>query len=150
MVAALSPHRSHRFACSDACRVGAIAAGPSPVLLPPDGPSDLPGQLVLDAALLRRYRWERPDDPEVPATADQRDWLGTPIGSVAGAAGAIAQQLAPIRSRQTLLSSYRREAHHTPALRLAYAVRWLALAQGMPFGLIAHRRGRRTAGTRTR
>lgn len=129
MVEALSPHRSQRFACSDACRAGAIARGPFPVLLPPDGPSDLPAQLVLDAALLRQYRSERPDDPEIPAADDARDWLGGPIGPVAGAAAAFVGQLAPIRSRQALLSSYCREAHQPPALRLAYAIRWLALAR---------------------
>ena len=42
---------------------------------------------------------------------------------------AILGQLAPIRSRIALLSSWERESLRGPALRLAYAIVWLRLAQ---------------------
>jgi hypothetical protein len=41
----------------------------------------------------------------------------------------IVGQLAPIRSRDTLLSSWARESRHASAVRLAYAIVWLRLAQ---------------------
>lgn len=41
----------------------------------------------------------------------------------------IVVQLAPIRSRLGLLSSWAREAHRDPQTRLAYAIVWLRLAQ---------------------
>ena len=149
MVEAMSPHWSHQLACSDDSRVGAIAAGPRPVLLPPRGPGDLPGQLLHDVALLLGYR--SADHADTGAIGDEdggRDWAGVPLGSLGQAAEHIARQLDPVRSRQSLLSSYLREAAHPPELRLAYAMVWLALgrhgAPGLP-GLIARRRGRRTA-----
>lgn len=40
----------------------------------------------------------------------------------------IVAQLAPIRSRIALLSSWERESHRGPALRLGYAIVWLRLA----------------------
>ena len=42
---------------------------------------------------------------------------------------AIVGQLAPIRSRLALLSSWDRESHRGSAVRLAYAIVWLRLAQ---------------------
>ena len=42
---------------------------------------------------------------------------------------AIVEQLAPIRSRLTLLSSWERESHRPSPVRLAYAIVWLRLAQ---------------------
>ena len=42
---------------------------------------------------------------------------------------AIVGQLAPIRSRLALLSSWERESRHGSAVRLAYAIVWLRLAQ---------------------
>lgn len=39
----------------------------------------------------------------------------------------IVAQLAPIRSRIALLSSWERESHRGPALRLGYAIVWLRL-----------------------
>jgi hypothetical protein len=42
---------------------------------------------------------------------------------------AIVAHLAPIRSRIALLSSWERESRRGPALRLAYAIVWLRLAQ---------------------
>ncbi len=42
---------------------------------------------------------------------------------------AIVGQLAPIRSRLALLSSWERESHRGSAERLAYAIVWLRLAQ---------------------
>lgn len=41
----------------------------------------------------------------------------------------IVGQLAPIRSRLALLSSWERESRHGSAVRLAYAIVWLRLAQ---------------------
>jgi hypothetical protein len=43
--------------------------------------------------------------------------------------GAIVGQLAPIRSRVALLSSWERESQRGSAVRLAYAIVWLRLAQ---------------------
>ncbi|MEX1173839.1 MAG: hypothetical protein WEG56_14685 [Chloroflexota bacterium] len=65
--------------------------------------------------------------------------------------GAIRQQLAPLRSRAALVESYGREASHvtvdgrapggesTPAtpLQVAYAIRWLELAEPLPLTPIA-------------
>jgi hypothetical protein len=42
---------------------------------------------------------------------------------------AFVAQLAPIRSRIALLSSWQRESSRGPSLRLAYAIVWLRLAQ---------------------
>lgn len=42
---------------------------------------------------------------------------------------AIVGQLAPIRSRLALLSSWGRESHRGSAVRLGYAIVWLRLAQ---------------------
>src|ERR1043165_8323742 len=41
---------------------------------------------------------------------------------------AIVRQLGPIRTRASLLSSWVRESRHSPSVRLAYAIAWLALA----------------------
>jgi len=41
----------------------------------------------------------------------------------------IVRQLAPIRSRDMLLSSWARESRHASAVRLAYAIVWLSLAR---------------------
>jgi hypothetical protein len=41
----------------------------------------------------------------------------------------IVGQLGPIRSRVGLLSSWERESRHDAAVRLAYAIVWLRLAQ---------------------
>jgi hypothetical protein len=41
----------------------------------------------------------------------------------------IVGQLAPIRSRVALMSSWERESRHASAVRLAYAIVWLRLAQ---------------------
>ena len=153
MVEAMSPHWSRQLACSDDCRVGAIAAGPRPVLLPPRGPGDLPDQLLQDVERLRTIRSSDGPDSTLAHDGDaEREWAGVPIGLLTLAAERIARQLEPVRTRQSLLSSYLREAAHPPEVRLAYAMVWLALgrygAPGVP-GLIARRRGRRTvAGTR--
>ena len=40
----------------------------------------------------------------------------------------IVDQLAPIRTRAILLSSWARESHRTSTVRLAYAIVWLRLA----------------------
>jgi len=43
--------------------------------------------------------------------------------------GRIAEQLAPIRSRDALVSSYLREACRDEAVRLGYGLAWLAIAR---------------------
>jgi hypothetical protein len=143
MVVAGSPSRSPGADCSVARRAGAIVSGPSPVLLPPDGPSDLPAQLKRDAQRLRRGR--------AGETADGRsEWLGRPIQLVAARSARIAAQLEPLRTRDTLVASYRREASHSPEVRLAYAMAWLALGPGGTAGLICRRRARRALAGPTR
>jgi hypothetical protein len=42
---------------------------------------------------------------------------------------AVVGQLAPIRTLGSLLWSWQRESHHSPPVRLAYAIAWLALAR---------------------
>lgn len=116
-----------------------IASGPSPVLLPPDGPRDLVRQLHEDVETLRRYRLEVPGEP------DSRDWVGAPIYRVRAWSAEIVSQLAPIRTRATLTHSYQREAVHPPAVRLAYALLWLALGQAGAPAMVQRRRSRRTA-----
>jgi hypothetical protein len=52
-------------------------------------------------------------------------------------------QLAPIRSRLALLSSWRREARRGSTLRVAYAITWLRLAQRRAGEYGPHRRATR-------
>ena len=54
----------------------------------------------------------------------------------------IVGQLAPIRSRVALLSSWERESRLNSALRLAYAITWLRLAQRRAAEYGPHRRAR--------
>lgn len=54
---------------------------------------------------------------------------------------AIVAQLAPIRSRDALVSSYLREAHLGDDVRLAYALAWLALARVLAAAVTRRRRG---------
>jgi hypothetical protein len=42
---------------------------------------------------------------------------------------AVVRQLAPIRTRSSLLSSWQRESRHSAQVRLAYAIAWLELAR---------------------
>jgi hypothetical protein len=148
MVEAMSPHWSHLLACSESCRDGAIAAGPRQVLLPPRGPGDLPRQLMGDVARLQACRQVghggggdgqgHTEAAELGAPADagdDPDWAGVPIGSLTAHSQLIARQLDPVRTRESLLSSYLREAAHPPELRLAYAMVWLALGRGAAPGL---------------
>jgi hypothetical protein len=143
MVVAGSPARTPGVDCSVARRAGAIVSGPFSVLLPPDGPSDLSSQLKLDAARLRRAR-----AGELPL--EQSDWLGQPLDRVGAQSVEIAAQLDPIRTRDMLVASYVREANHSPEVRLAYAVVWLALGHGGVAGLIGRRRSRRLVQPRKR
>ena len=144
MVVAGSPNRTHSIDCSVARGAGAIAAGPFPVLLPPDGPSDPSSQLRQDAATLRRQRMTD------AAQGRELEWLGIPIDALAARSSAIARQLAPVRTRETLLESYRREAGQSPEIRLAYAMVWLALGQSGADAMVGRRRSRRTAAGRPR
>jgi hypothetical protein len=54
---------------------------------------------------------------------------------------AVVRQLEPIRTRDSLLSSWQRESRHSPHVRLAYAIAWVALARTPPAE--ATRRARR-------
>jgi hypothetical protein len=54
---------------------------------------------------------------------------------------AVVGQLRPIRTRDSLLSSWLRESRHSAPVRLAYAIAWLALAHTTPAA--ATRRARR-------
>ena len=53
---------------------------------------------------------------------------------------AIVEQLAPLRSRIALLSSWQRESRLDSRLRLAYAITWLRLAQRRAAEYGPHRR----------
>jgi hypothetical protein len=54
----------------------------------------------------------------------------------------VVRQLAPIRTRDSLLSSWLRESRHAGPVRLAYAVAWLALARTTPGAITRHARRR--------
>jgi len=54
---------------------------------------------------------------------------------------AVVRQLEPIRTRDSLLSSWLRESRHAAQVRLAYAIAWLGLARNAPAA--ATRRARR-------
>jgi hypothetical protein len=54
---------------------------------------------------------------------------------------AVVRQLEPIRTRASLLSSWLRESRHSPQVRLAYAIAWLALTRSAP--AVVTRRARR-------
>lgn len=54
---------------------------------------------------------------------------------------AVVRQLEPIRTRDSLLSSWLRESRHSAQVRLAYAIAWLGLARSAPAA--ATRRARR-------
>jgi hypothetical protein len=55
---------------------------------------------------------------------------------------AVVRQLGPIRTRASLLSSWARESRHSPSVRLAYAIAWLALATTAPSAIARHARRR--------
>jgi len=55
---------------------------------------------------------------------------------------AVVRQLGPIRTRDSLLSSWRRESRHSGTVRLAYAIAWLALARSAPGAMTRNARRR--------
>jgi hypothetical protein len=55
---------------------------------------------------------------------------------------AVVRQLGPIRTRNSLLSSWERESRHAGAVRLAYAIAWIALARTTPGATTRHARRR--------
>jgi len=55
---------------------------------------------------------------------------------------AVVRQLGPIRTRDSLLSSWARESRHSAPVRLAYAIAWLGLARTTPGALTRHARRR--------
>jgi hypothetical protein len=86
------------------------------------GPAAAPHRtLALDARHLARALRERSRDAGLwgePAFARDVD--------------RIRRQLGPIRSRHGLAASFEREAVRDRSLRVAYAVRWLELGDGVP------------------
>jgi hypothetical protein len=59
------------------------------------------------------------------------DVIGLRAAAFAREVDGFRAQLVPIRSRRALAASFGREARMTPALRAAYAVRWLELGDGV-------------------
>ena len=55
---------------------------------------------------------------------------------------AVVRQLAPIRTRVSLLSSWERESRHSAPVRVAYAIAWLDLARTAPGAVTRHARRR--------
>jgi len=55
---------------------------------------------------------------------------------------AVVRQLGPIRTRVSLLSSWKRESRRSGAVRLAYAIAWLALARSAPGAMTRNARRR--------
>jgi hypothetical protein len=56
---------------------------------------------------------------------------------------AVVADLAPIRSRSSLLSSFAREANPSEPVRAAYAIRWVELGSGIAATATARSRHRR-------
>jgi hypothetical protein len=54
----------------------------------------------------------------------------------------VVRQLAPIRTRESLLSSWARESRHAGPVRLAYAIAWLELTRTAPGAMARHARRR--------
>ena len=55
---------------------------------------------------------------------------------------AVVRQLGPIRTRDSLLSSWARESRHSAPIRLAYAIAFLALIRTAPAAVTRHARRR--------
>ena len=92
-----------------------------PALAPgwgPDRPEDRARELDAEVARLLRVRGGELAEPLLWQRPSHRR-----------AVEAIVGQLAPIRSRIALLSSWARESSPDSPLRLAYAITWLRLAQ---------------------
>jgi hypothetical protein len=87
----------------------------------------------LDAELTRLLRVRRGELAE--PLGWHRPWLRHRVEAVLA-------QLQPIRSHASLASSFEREAHRGPDVRLAYAIAWLALDRRVSAGRARRRRTR--------
>jgi hypothetical protein len=81
-------------------------------------PGDAARELDAEVARLLRVRGGELAEPLLWQRPSHRASVETIVG-----------QLAPIRSRLALFSSWERESRHGSAVRLAYAIVWLRLAQ---------------------
>jgi hypothetical protein len=84
-------------------------------------PGEAARELDVEVARLLRVRGGELAEPLLWQRPSHRAAVETIVG-----------QLAPIRSRITLMSSWERESRHGSAVRLAYAIVWLRLAQRRP------------------
>jgi hypothetical protein len=99
--------------------------------------ADVIGELDAEVARLLRVRSGELAEPLLWRRPRQRLEVDT-----------VVRQLGPIRTRDSLLSSWRRESRRSGAVRLAYAIAWLALARSAPGAMT--RRGRSAPGGMTR
>jgi hypothetical protein len=95
--------------------VGIAARRESPVSI---APGDAARELDAEVTRLLRVRGGELAEPLLWQRPSHRAAVDTILG-----------QLAPIRSRLVLFSSWERESRHGSAVRLAYAIVWLRLAQ---------------------
>lgn len=95
----------------------------------PDRPEDRARELDAEVARLLRVRSGELAEPLQWRDPSHRHEVGI-----------VVTQLAPIRSRIALLSSWQRESRLDSALRLAYAITWLRLAQRRAAEYGPHRR----------
>lgn len=109
---------------TEAPSAGIALARPGPIAVPTrrEGPAAIePGsaarELDTEIARLLRVRGGELAEPLMWQRSSHRREVE-----------AIVAQLAPIRSRIALVSSWERESRRHPAVRLAYAVVWLRLA----------------------
>jgi hypothetical protein len=108
------------------------------VAIPPLAPiSSSSGGIAgeLDAEVTRLLRVRRGELAE--PLGWHRPWLRRRVDTVLA-------QLEPIRSQAALASSWEREAHRGPDVRLAYALAWLALDRKRAATRTRRRRGRAT------
>jgi hypothetical protein len=91
------------------------------------------GELDAEVARLLRVRRGELAEP----LGWQRPWLRRRVDAVLA-------QLQPIRTHAALASSWEREAHRGPDVRLAYALAWLALDRRVASGRARRRRTRVT------
>jgi hypothetical protein len=104
----------------------------------PARPEDPARELDAEVALLLRVRGGELAQPLAWLSPSHRSEVET-----------IVSQLAPIRSRLALLSSWARESRQDSPVRLAYAITWLRLAQRRAGEYGPPRRGSRAARLRT-
>jgi hypothetical protein len=98
--------------------------------------ADVKGELDDEVTRLLRVRSAELAEPLLWRRPSHRDEVA-----------AVVRQLAPIRTRASLLSSWTRESRHGGPVRLAYAIAWLDLERTTPGAMTRHarRRPRRAA-----